>query len=126
MILGTFRNPGPGFLPLGVALLLILCSLIDLVKGIRKPITPLSGILWRRPAIVLLSVFLFGSLLHFVGFLASTFILMIVLFGLLLSPKKLKWVRVIIYSAASASFAWLVFEILLRMPFPAPFIGLKV
>jgi asparagine N-glycosylation enzyme membrane subunit Stt3 len=60
MILGTFRKPGPGFLPLGVALLLILCSLIELVKSMRKPITPLTGILWKRPAIVLLSVFLFG------------------------------------------------------------------
>jgi hypothetical protein len=126
MILGTFRKPGPGFLPLGVALLLILCSLIDLVKDMRKPITPLTGIQWRRPAIVLLSVFLFGFLLHYVGFSASTFILMVVLFGLLLSPKKLKWVWVIIYAAASASFAWLVFEILLRIPFPVPLIGVKV
>ena len=34
MRLGTFRNPGPGFIPLGIALLLLSFSLVNLIKGL--------------------------------------------------------------------------------------------
>ena len=126
MILGTFRKPGPGFLPLGMALLLIFCSLIELLYGLRGPIKPIGVILWKRPAFVLVSVFFYSYLLELIGFLFSTFFLMVVLFALLMSPKKHKWSSVIFCSAISALVAWLVFKILLRIPFPVPLIGVGV
>jgi hypothetical protein len=117
---GSFRRPGPGFLPLTMALLLVLFGLIDLMKGSREPSKPLGGIPWRRPIVVLSSVVLYCALLDFIGFLPSTFVLVGILFGLFITPRKNKWRSVIVYAAISALVAWLVFGILLRIPFPTP------
>jgi putative tricarboxylic transport membrane protein len=116
---GALHNPGPGFLPLVMALLLILFSLFNLVRGLIKPKNPLTKIAWRRPAWVVASVFFYGLLLDLFGFLISTFILASILFGLLVTSKN-KWPKVLLYSAATALVAWLVFSVALKVPFPSP------
>jgi putative tricarboxylic transport membrane protein len=116
--LGTFHNPGPGFIPLGIASLLILFSIFVLAKGLIKP-TGLAGkIPWKRPALVIGSVLLYGLLLSAIGFLPSTFILMVILFSLLIPFKKRRWLYVILCAAETALGAWLVFSVFLRVPFP--------
>ena len=115
---GTLGSPGPGFLPLMMAFLLIAFSLFILAKGLIRPVRPVSGIRWRRPALVIASVFFYGLLLDFVGFLFSTFILMFILFGLLIRVKN-KWSRVFLYAAATAAVAWLIFSVALSVPFPS-------
>jgi hypothetical protein len=119
--LGTLHAPGPAALPLCMALILILVSLLDLVKALRQPNRPISGIIWKRPAFVLGSIFLYSVLFLFIGFLPSTFILMLILFGLLIRPKKNKWPIAIACSAAAALLVWLVFDVVLRIPFPQHF-----
>ena len=116
--LGNFRNPGSGFIPLGVALLLLSFSLFTLIKGLIKPLGQINRIPWKRPALVILSVLLYMFLLGIIGFLSSTFILMAFLFGLLISGKGGRWLKVFFCAAVAALSSWLVFSIFLRVPFP--------
>jgi hypothetical protein len=116
--LGTFHNPGPGFVPLGIALLLLLFSLFTLGKGLIIPLGQTKEISWRRPAWVVGSVFLYSLLLPLIGFLPATFIQMALLLGLLTNVKRRRWLYVVLFAAAAALGAWLIFVIFLRVPFP--------
>jgi len=114
---GTFRNPGPGLLPLIMSLLLIAFSLFVLAKGLIGPEGILKGIAWKGQTVVVASVFLYGLLLDLLGFLLSTFILMFILYALFFEGKN-KWPRVFMYAAATALAGWLVFSVALKVPFP--------
>jgi len=116
--LGTFPSPGPGFIPLGIALLLISCSLLTVVKAVIRSPGQGMEILWKRPALVIASVFIYMLLLSIVGFLPSTFVLMAILFGLLIAGKKHRWLHVFFFAAAAAVGTWVVFSLVLRIPFP--------
>ena len=116
---GALRNPGPGFLPLVMAVLLVLFSLMNLIRGLLKPKAPLTRFSWRRSAWVVVSVFFYGLLLDLFGFLISTFVLTAILFSLLVTGKN-KWPKVLLYAAATALVSWLVFSVALKVPFPSP------
>ena len=118
MRLGTFRNPGPGFIPLGIALLLLSFSLVNLMKGLAHRVRHKSVIPWRKPAFVVASVLLYMWLLGLIGFLPSTFMLMLVLIGLLISVQKNCWTKVFFSAAVAALSAWLIFSFFLRVPLP--------
>ena len=115
--LGTLRSPGPGFLPLMMSLLLIAFSLFVFVKGLVHPRTFLKGVQWRRQGVLVVSVFFYGLLLGFAGFLLSTFVLMFVVFGLF-SEGKRRWPKALFYAALTALIGWLVFSVALKVPFP--------
>jgi putative tricarboxylic transport membrane protein len=115
--LGTLRSPGPGFLPLMMASLLIAFSLFVLVKGLVNPGALLKGVQWRSQAVLVVAVFLYGLLLGFAGFLLSTFVLLFVVFGLF-SEGKRKWPKALFYAAVTALIGWLVFSVALKVPFP--------
>jgi len=115
--LGTLRSPGPGFLPLMMASLLIAFSLFVFVRGLVEQGKVLKEVQWRGQAVLVASVFLYGLLLDLVGFLLSTFVLMAVLFGLFFEGKG-RWKKVIFCAAATALIGWLVFSLALKVPFP--------
>ena len=114
--LGTLSSPGPGFLPVIMAMFLGSFSLFKIVKGLIRPGINIGRIPWIRAIWVIASVFLFGLLLDLIGFLLSTFIMMFILFGLLRGKKG--WTHVFIYSVITALAAWLVFSVALEIPFP--------
>ncbi|MEI9478517.1 MAG: tripartite tricarboxylate transporter TctB family protein, partial [Deltaproteobacteria bacterium] len=114
---GTLRNPGPGFLPLMMALLLISFSLYVLARGLMGPERLLKGVQWRSQGVLVASVFLYGLLLDLVGFLLSAFVLMFVLFGLFFEGKG-RWPRVFVCAVVTALIGWLVFSVALKVPFP--------
>ncbi len=114
---GTPRNPGPGFLPLTMALLLVALSLFVLAKGLMRTEKHCETIRWRRQAVLLAAVFAYGWLLDLAGFLLSTFGLMFALFALLSNGKGF-WPRVFFSAAATALVGWLVFSVALKVPFP--------
>ena len=114
---GTPRNPGPGFLPLIMASLLVCFSLLTLAKGLAWPGSALKKIQVKNQVVVVASVFGYGVLLDLAGFLLSTFALMCALFGLLLEGNG-KWSRVLLYAAGTALIGWLVFSVALKVPFP--------
>ena len=116
---GTLTNPGPGFLPVIIALILIFSGLLTLAKGLIRFVKPVSGIPWKQQALATASVFFYGLLLDFFGFLISTFILMFILFGLLIKGKS-RWQKVFLYAASTSLASWLVFSVALKVPFPSP------
>jgi len=116
---GILKNPGPGFLPVMMATLLVLFSLFVLIRGLMKSKTPLFKILWKRQFLAVVSVFFYIFLLEFFDFLLSTFIFMFILFAILIKEKN-RWPKVLLYSAAVALAAWLLFYVAIRTPFPSP------
>ena len=114
---GTLRNPGPGFLPLVMASLLICFSLFILIKGLVGSGSLLKALRWRRQAVMMLSVFLYGVVMEWVGFFFSTLALMFVLFGVLFQGKG-RWPKVLFCAAVTALAGWLVFSVILKVPFP--------
>jgi hypothetical protein len=114
---GTPRNPGPGFLPLIMASLLACFSLLTLARGLAGSGSALKKIQVKNQAVVVASIFGYGVLLDFAGFLLSTFALMCALFGLLIEGNT-KWSRVFLYAAGTALIGWLVFSVALKVPFP--------
>lgn len=114
---GTARNPGPGFLPLVMALLLMSFSLWFLAQGLVGPAGAFRVIRWKRQAVLVACVFLYGILLDLLGFLLSTFVLMSVLFSLSFTEKH-TWTKVLFLAAATALIGWLVFSVALKVPFP--------
>ncbi len=114
---GTLRNPGPGFLPLVMALLLACFSLFVFARGLSETARRLEAIQWKGQAALVGAVFVYGWLLDLAGFLLSTFGLMCVLFGLV-SSGHARWPRVCLYAAATALAGWIVFAVALKVPFP--------
>jgi hypothetical protein len=117
--IGEFRNPGAGFLPTIMGLIMICISTFTLIKGLLGPISPISQIAWRRHSLMVASVFFYALLLDFIGFLPSTFVFMLILFGLFLKGER-KWPKVFLYSTSTALAAWLLFSMALSIPFPFP------
>lgn len=115
---GSLSSPGPGFVPLMMALLLVLLSLWALIKGLVDRQESAKRIYWRRHALVVISVFVYGLLLGFVGFLVSTFLLTCILFGLL-AKRGQTWSWILFYAAITAFSAWLIFSWGLGVPFPS-------
>jgi uncharacterized membrane-anchored protein len=109
--IGTLKKPGPGFLPVIIATLLILFNSITLVQGCRKRERPLAPVGWKRHAVVLASILVYCQLLEFLGFLPSTFILMLVLFALLFEGAH-RWRNAGLCAGVTAVAA--------RLPFPEP------
>jgi putative tricarboxylic transport membrane protein len=116
---GILKNPGPGFLPVMMATLLVLFSLFVFIRGLTKSKTPFFKILWKRQFLAVISVFFYIFLLEFFDFLLSTFVFMFILFAILIKEKN-KWLKVLCYSAAVALASWLLFYVVIRTPFPSP------
>lgn len=115
--LGTMRNPGPGFLPLIMSLFLISFSLFILSRGLAGPERFLQGIRWKGRVLAIASVFLYGLVLDLVGFLFSTFIMMFLLYGVFWTGNR-RWGWVFVYAAATALIGWILFDVVLNVPFP--------
>lgn len=114
---GTLKSPGPGFLPVIMAALLVIFSLATIVYGWRGLEKPLIPIAWRKQAFVIAMVVVYSELLELLGFLLSTLILMSALFGLLFETRH-RLRNVLICAVITAAAAWLVFVVVAKMPFP--------
>lgn len=122
--LGSLNQPGPGFVPLGTAVLVVALSLTYAVRSFqRAPDGKESP--WPKENPVRLiaaigSLFLFGAALSSLGYVLSTFTLMTVLF-LIAEPEK--WLAALIKAVLSTAVTYLVFEKWLMVQFPSGFLG---
>ncbi len=121
---GDFNQPGPGFLPLGGAGLLILLSLAYAVSSFRRAPdgeeSPWPKLNRARLVVVMTSLALYCAVLESAGFILSTFVLMAVLFAVA-DPER--WVAGLVKAALSTAVAYVVFEKLLMVQFPAGLLG---
>lgn len=121
---GSFANPGAGFLPLLVGLLMFLFSLTLFVEQLfkeekgRKSLWPKGGTL--RVFLILASLVFYGLFLEKLGFILMTFLLM----GfLLLAIGKVRKPVVVFLSLLSSLGCYVVFQIWLNVQLPKGIFG---
>ena len=118
---GNISNPGAGLIPFGVAALLFLMSiglwlrsLLEVSNGYQER-KFFKGIQWGRVVSVLCSLLGYGIAFNFLGFHICTFLLMILLLGVV---GRLKWWLTITISLVTVFCSYLIFEAWLGCPFP--------
>lgn len=125
--LGHFHKPGPGFIFFWTALFLIILSAIDLATTLtdksqkdvkEKPLW--SGIQWPKVLMVLGGLSIYVYLFNILGFLLSTFLLMIFLFK---GVEPTKWWVSILGSLIAMLITSSVFQLWLKVPFPTGILG---
>ena len=122
--LGTFREPGPGFIFMLFGFLFTIFSLMDVLKGARKARSnklDFSGLRWRKViwVLVLLSAYIFS--LERVGFLISSFLFLLFLFKVV---EPTKWWISIVSSFTAVLVSYAIFNLWLKVPFPIGFLRL--
>lgn len=117
--LGTFIEPGSGFLSFGIGLALCALSVVLICRGwgVREAQSPHS----RRVALALASLFVYSLVLNVLGFVVATFFLVVVLFQL---GQPRQWWLLIGMSALVTFLAYLVFGVFLHVYFPRGFLGI--
>ncbi len=127
--LGNIRNPGPGFYPLLLGLLLFSFASALLLQTGRKGasndeeerIFSGKGRLWLGVVSVTAALIIYGAFLQLLGFVLSTFLFMGFLFS---SVGKQRWPVVLIGSLLATIGAYLIFAVFLDTQFPRGFIWL--
>lgn len=123
---GRIRNPGPGFFPFWAGTLLLSISAYLFFKSTfskqQEPDEkPWAGIRWERLAYIVTSLFLYTVLFDVLGFIVSTFCLMVALFKI---EKTQSWRASFLMSFITVGIAYLVFNIWLNLYFPKGIFGI--
>ena len=111
--LGKFHNPGPGLMPFILGILLLIVSFYLLIMSLfkiggkketskREP----TQIDFVKIGLVLFSLFVYTLLLEKVGYLITTFLLLIILFR---SAGSKRWRSVLIASTLAVFLTYFVF-----------------
>ena len=121
--LGDIHHPGPGFIFFCAASLLIVFNVIDLVVKLKVSVvngqpqvdSVWQGVHWRKVLIVLCGLASYVFLLNFLGFLLSTFVLILFL---LKSVEPVGWIKAVVLSLIITMVSYAIFSIWLKVPFP--------
>jgi putative tricarboxylic transport membrane protein len=127
--LGSFHQPGPGFIFFMASIILAILSAIDLCntffgqskrekEGEENPVW--SGLRWQKVLLVLIGMVIYIYLFKFLGFLASTFLLMIFLFK---AVEPTRWWISILSSLITIFISYGIFSLWLNVPFPIGILG---
>jgi len=126
--MGTIREPGAGLVPFGAAALLGLMSIgLVLRSALQKTERShddegiLKGLAWGRMAAVLGALLGYGLALDVLGFHTCTFLLMIVLLGVI---GRRKWWPTLTIALFTVICVYAIFEAWLGCPFPKGVLGL--
>ncbi len=120
---GSVNQPGAGFIFLWLAVILVGLAVIDLVTAVienkrksvsRKPLW--KGFRWGKVILVLAGVSVYAVVLDILGFILSTFLVLLFLFK---AVEPVKWRDAIIGSVLTISVVYAVFGIWLKVPFPS-------
>jgi putative tricarboxylic transport membrane protein len=123
---GTFRVPHTGFYPKILTGLLFLLALVCLVQTLRdrmieRPHGEIPAESWFRIGVTLATLIGFALVLEWLGFLLSTFLLMILLLRAIEAPH---WSRVIVVALVTAALSYGLFGWLFGVPLPAGVLGI--
>jgi hypothetical protein len=124
--IGTFTEPGPGFLPFWAGLTLVAMSIILLSRSYaRKDGATRSSFFpqpdsWKRVLAVFISLIAYNLLLTSLGFTVTTFLLLIFLVKFIF-PQT--WKRTLLVGALGSIFARLLFINFLETQLPRGFLG---
>ena len=118
---GTFGRPGPGFLPFLAAICLAVLAGAGLIQNVLKKPGAEAGSGFRaadmlRIGLVAAVLLVYVFLWDIIGFLASTFLLLLFLFRCV---EPLRWQTVFVASGLTLAFTYILFSILLGARLPA-------
>jgi putative tricarboxylic transport membrane protein len=123
---GTMRVPQTAFFPKLLAAVLFLLSLVFLAQALAGERSSLDANStgtggWRRIGVTLATLVGFTLLLEPLGFLLTTFLLMVVL---LRAIEAQSWGKVIALAVATSLITYGIFARLLGVPLPAGLLGI--
>jgi len=124
--IGTFKNPGPGFLPLcaGVALgafaIILLTTSIQRKRVEGKITNPFKGVKWSKVISVIVPLFAYTIFLSWLGYLITTFGLMLFLFVAI--GRTRLWIEIMI-ALITVSASYIVFYKWLNIQLPRGILG---
>ena len=119
--MGKFRHPGPGFLPFGLALILILLSLALILEnrtkgGSSKPFW--AERTWLRPLLGVIIFILYAFFLGYIGFILTTFLFLVIWMWVI---ERIRWVTILSISVGVTAVLYFIFEYFLEVPLPTGF-----
>jgi hypothetical protein len=125
---GNIHNPGPGFFPLWLGIILGGLSIGLLLQAARQKegarvlgdILP-EKVRWHKVLWVLIALVLYGCLMNIFGFLIVTFFLMAFLLRFI-EPQP--WRSVIGWTLVGSLGSYLVFEVWMKLRLPKGFLGI--
>ncbi len=121
--MGKWRHPGPGFFPFGLALVLILLSLVLVFNHWKRDASPVPfwpGKTWLRPLLGVTILILYAAVVSSVGFIPTTFIFLIVWMWVI---ERLRWRTIFTISIGTTVALYLIFNYFLEVPLPQGFLG---
>lgn len=116
--MGKLKHPGPGFLPFGLGICLIILSLILIFKNWKKESSPTplwSKQTWLRPLLGVAILIFYAIGIDRLGFILTTFIFLIIWMALI---EHLKWKTILSVSVATTIVLYLLFASFLEVPLP--------
>ncbi len=114
--LGSFRNPGPAYMPMVLAAILLVFGTLLVVTGGRA--SAFRGVSWAewRHAVAIFAVCVFAALaLERLGYRATVTVALAFLLGVV---ERKGIVFTVVFSLALAIGSFLLFDTLLRVPLP--------
>ena len=120
--MGRAKHPGPGFLPFGLALCLIILSLALIFKSWKGDISSIPfwpRRTWLRPLLGVSIFILYALVIERLGFLLSTFPFLIIWMRLI---ERVRWRTLIGISIGTTAGLYLIFVFFLEVPLPAGFL----
>lgn len=123
--LGSWRDPGPGFVPLisgivlgGLSFLCYVRARLSKSEEARESWYPKEK--WKKLISVLAALFAYAIFFEILGFLLATFLLLIFLFR---GIEPQRWVVAIGGSALASFLSYAIFELWLRTQLPKGVLG---
>ncbi|NVO16768.1 MAG: tripartite tricarboxylate transporter TctB family protein [Rhodoplanes sp.] len=113
---GEIGNPGPGFMPFVLGLLLIGLGLVCAIRALREHDTTMVVLANRKSAVCLVALAAAALAFIPVGFVPTVAVFLTVLFGVLAEKP---WWRAAIYGCGASVALFVVFEQLLGLGLPA-------
>lgn len=125
--IGSLTQPGSGFFPLGLGLLLIFLSIILLLQARKSSLAPqlvpsshpAGG--WKKVAYTLLVLLLATFLFEKIGYLFTIFLLITFL---IYGAGSRNWKTILLVAFFSVTGVYLVFVLLLKQLYPRGLLGI--
>jgi putative tricarboxylic transport membrane protein len=126
--LGTLHDPGSGFIFFWVGVIMIGLSVSILIRAIKEAAIPgeLKKVLWTeirwwKIVSILLSLVLYAIVFTPLGFVLSTFLLLIFLFK---AVEPQSWLKAVLGAVFSTLTVYVVFQLWLGSQLPKGFLGI--
>jgi hypothetical protein len=114
--LGSWQNPGPAYVPVLLALLLLVFGILAFAAGAKaERVSAVGWSEWRHGAAILAACAFMALAFERLGYRLTIFVSLAALLGLL---ERQHWLTTLLFSAGFALGSFYLFATLLRVPLP--------